>query len=369
MTTRSMTNSLPPHTFLTSKHTLPTHNPTSVPTCYSQAVKSSEWRTAMKEEFNVLLINHTWSLVSLPQGQRALGCKWVYQVKTKPDGSIDRNKAHLVAKGFNQREGHDYFETFSPVVKPVTIRMVLTLAVGRNWSIHQLDVNNVFLNGNLDEKVYMVQAPGFQDKTHPDAVCQLHKSLYRLKQSPRVWYQRLTSYLIDLGFALSKADFSLLVSSAKYIACLVANLQREFSIKDLGALHYFLGIEVTSLQSGLHLAHTKYTTDILSRLGLSEVKPLSTPIVTGSKLSKYEGTPLSDPSLYRGTIGALQYLTLTRPDIQYAVNQACQFQQNPTGIHWSAVKRILHYLKGTLNYGLVIHPSSDLGVDVYFDAD
>ncbi|KAG9453120.1 hypothetical protein H6P81_006024 [Aristolochia fimbriata] len=357
MTTRSMTNSLPPHTFFTSKHPLPDPNPPSVPTCYSQAMKSPEWRAAMNEEFNVLLTNRTWSLVSLPQGRRAIGCKWVFRVKTKPDGSLDRYKARLVAKGFNHRERQDYFETFSPVVKPVTICTVLTLVVGRNWSIRQLDVNNAFLNGTLDEEVYMVQPSGFQDKSNPDAVCRLHKSLYGLKQSPRAWYQRLTSYLVDLGFALSKADSSLLVrytstattfvliyvddiiiigSSTKDIAYLLANLQREFSIKDLGALHYFLGIEVTSLQSGLHLAQTKYTTDILSRLGLSEVKPLSAPIVTGSKLSKYEGTPLSGPSLYRGTVGALQYLTLTRPDIQYAVNQACQFQQNPTDIHWIA---------------------------------
>ncbi|KAG9449460.1 hypothetical protein H6P81_009425 [Aristolochia fimbriata] len=281
MTTRSMTKSLPPRTFFTSKHPLPNPEPPSVPTCYSQA------------------------------GRRAIGSKWVFRVKTKPDGNIDRYKARLVAKGFNQREGQDYFETFSLVVKPVTISTVLTLAVGHNWSIRQLDVNNAFLNDNLDEEVYMVQPFGFLDKTHPDAVCRLHKSLYGLNQSPRAWYQRLTSYLLDLGFTLSKADSSLL---------------------------------------------TKYTTDILSRLGLSEVKPLSTPIVTGSKLSKYDDTPLPDPSIYRRTVGALQYLTLTRPDIQYAINQ-------------SAVKRILRYLKGTLSYGLVIHASPDLGVDVYSDAD
>ncbi|KAG9453932.1 hypothetical protein H6P81_006836 [Aristolochia fimbriata] len=349
MTTGAMTNSLPPRTFLTSKHTLPTHNPTYVPTCYSQAVKSPEWRTTMDEEFNALLTNRTWSLVSLPQGRMTIGCKWVFRVKTKPDGNIYRYKARLVAKGFNRREGHDYFETFSPVVKPVTIRTVLTLAVGRDWSIRQLDANNAFLNGNLDEEVYMVQPPGLQDKTHPDAVCRLHKSLYGLKQSPRAWYQRLTSYLIDFGFALSKADSSLLVR----IACLVANLQREFSIKDLGVLHYFLGIEVTSVQSGLHLAQSKYTTHILSRLGLSKVKPLSTPIVTGSKLLKYEGTPLSDPSFYRGTTGALQYLTRHSQTF------------NMLSIKLSNFNKIPQAYTGTLSYGLVIYPSSNLGVDVY----
>ncbi|KAG9442665.1 hypothetical protein H6P81_018519 [Aristolochia fimbriata] len=360
MTTRSMTNSLKPRTFLTSRHPLSASLLPPEPTCYSQA------------------------------GRRAIRCKWVFRVKTKADGSIDKYKARLVAKVFNQKEGQDYFETFSPVVKPVTIRTVLTIAVGRRWHICQLDVNNAFLNGTLAKKVYMTQPPGFQDKSRPNAVCKLHKSLYGLKQSPRAWYHRLTLFLLELGFILSKADSSLLIRSIAHsvtfilvyvddiiVTCsspldiheLVQQLQRKFSVKDLGPLLYFLGIEVTRISNGLHIAQTKYTRDLLTRLDLTEVKPLSTPVVAGSKLSKYEGTPLVDPTTYKATVGALQYLTRTRPDIQYVVNQACQFQQAPTDVHWSAVKRILRYLKGTLTHDIIIQPSSELGVDVYIDAD
>ncbi|KAG9443027.1 hypothetical protein H6P81_018881 [Aristolochia fimbriata] len=360
------------------------------PTCYSEAVKFPKWHDAMHVEFNALLMNNTWSLVSLPQGHRAIGCKWVFRVKTKADGSIDKYKARLVAKGFNQKEGQDYFETFSQVVKPVIIQTILTVAVGRRWHIRQLDVNNAFLNDTLAVEVYMTQSPGFQDKSRPDVVCKLHKSLYGLKQSPRAWYHRLTLFLLELRFILSKADSSLLIRSTAHsvtfilvyvddiivtgsspldIRELIQHLQKEFSVKDLGPLHYFLGIEVTRIPNNLHLAQTKYTRDLLTRLDLTEVKPLSTPIVAGSKLSKYEGTPLDDPTTYRATVGALQYLTLTRPNIQYVVNQTCQFQQAPTDGHWSAVKRILRYLKGTLAHDVIIQPSSELGVDVYSDAD
>ncbi|KAG9450552.1 hypothetical protein H6P81_010517 [Aristolochia fimbriata] len=251
------------------------------------------------------------------EGRLAIGCKWIFRVKTKADSSIDKYKARLVAKGFNQKEGQDYFETFSPVIKPVTIHTVLTAAVGRRWHIRQLDVNYAFLNGTLAEEVYITQPPGFQDK--------------------------------------SRQMFSPLD-----IRELIQQLQKEF---------YFLGIEVTRIPNGLHLAQTKYTRDLLTCLDFTEVKPLSTPVVAGSKLSKYEGMPLDDSTTYRSTVGALQYLTLTHPDIQYVVNRTCQFQQAPTDVHWSAVKRILEYLKGTLAHGIIIHPSSELGVDVYSDAD
>ncbi|KAG9442251.1 hypothetical protein H6P81_018105 [Aristolochia fimbriata] len=319
------------------------------------------------------------------EGHRAIDCKWVFRVKTKANGRIDKYKARLVAKGFNQKEGLDYFKTFSPVVKLVTIRTVLTVAVGRRWHIRQLDVNNAFLNGTLAEEVYMTQPPGFQDKSRPNVVCKLHKSLYGLNQSPRAWYHRLTLFLLELGFILSKADSSLLIRSTAHsvtfslvyvddiivtgispldIRELIQQLQKEFSVNDFGPLHYFLGIEVTRIPNGLHLAQTKYTQDLLT-----DVKPLTTPIVAGSKLSKYEGTLLDDRTTYRATVGTLQYLTLTRPDIQSVVNQTCQFQLAPTDVHWSAVKRILRYLKGTLAHAIIIQPSFELGVDVYSDAD
>ena len=142
-----------------------------------------------------------------------IDCKWVYKVKRKSDGTIDRYKARLVAKGFKQRYGIDYEDTFSPVVKIATIRLVLSIAVTKGWCLRQLDVQNAFLYGVLEEEVYMRQTPGFESQSSPDFVCKLDKAIYGLKQAPRAWYSRLSSKLIDLGFRSSKSDTSLFIYS------------------------------------------------------------------------------------------------------------------------------------------------------------
>lgn len=179
------------------------------PTSLDAALGDKNWRAAMDSEVQALARNHTWHLVPHPKGKNIVGCKWVYKVKQKADGSIDRYKARLVAKGFKQRYGVDYEETFSPVVKAATIRIILSIPVSRGWSLRQLDVQNAFLHGILEEEVYMLQPPGYADKTHPSYVCKLDKALYGLKQAPRAWYARLCQRLESLGFQASKADTSL----------------------------------------------------------------------------------------------------------------------------------------------------------------
>jgi hypothetical protein len=163
----------------------------------------------MNNEIQALHRNKTWHLIPPPQGKNLIDCKWVYKVKRKSDGSIDRHKARLVAKGFKQRYGIDYEDTFSPVVKAATIRLILSIAVSRGWSLRQLDVQNAFLHGILEEEVYMRQPPGYVDTTKPHWVCKLDKALYGLKQAPRVWYARLCAKLASLGFLPSKGDTSL----------------------------------------------------------------------------------------------------------------------------------------------------------------
>jgi hypothetical protein len=165
--------------------------------------------TSHEEEFSALMKNGTWHLVPTSQASNIIDCKWVYKVKRNTDGTIDRHKARLVAKGFKQRYGIDYEDTFNPVVKAATIRLVLSVAVSRNWSLHQLDMQNAFLHGVLEAEVYMKQTPGFHDASHPGYVCKLDKALYGLKQAPRVWYSRLSAKLVQLGFHASKADTSL----------------------------------------------------------------------------------------------------------------------------------------------------------------
>jgi hypothetical protein len=276
------------------------------PTTIDEASGDSKWVTAMDHEHSALLRNKTWHLVPPPKGKNIIGCKWVYKVKRKADGSIDRYKARLVAKGYKQRYGIDYEVTFSPVVKATTIHLILSLAVSKGWSLRQLDVQNVFLHGLLEEEVYMHQPPRYQDREHPNYVCKLDKAIYGLKQAPRAWYARLCNKLIQLGFTPSKGDTSLFYynkdglvifvliyvdgivvasSSDTATTTLLRDLEKDFALKDMGTLHYFLGIEVKRLNDGLVMSQTRYATDILKRSGMSKCKSIDTPMCTKEKLS------------------------------------------------------------------------------------
>uniref|UniRef100_A0A2N9ID99 Reverse transcriptase Ty1/copia-type domain-containing protein n=1 Tax=Fagus sylvatica TaxID=28930 RepID=A0A2N9ID99_FAGSY len=360
------------------------------PTCYSSAVKVPQWRDAMNTEFDALLKNQTWTLVPSTQARNLVGCKWVFRVKRRADGSIERYKARLVAKGFHQQPGIDYTETFSPVVKPTTVRTVLSLALSKNWFVRQLDVQNAFLHGCLLEEVYMTQPPGFNHPQFPNHVCKLQKALYGLKQAPRAWFSRLTTWLLHFGFTASQSDSSLLIyhhtnytmyfliyvddiiitsSQASAIDSLLHQLGSEFAVKDLGGLNYFLGIEVVPCTPGVLLSQKKYILDILTRTKMSEAKPVSSPMASSTHLSVLDGDPCDDPTLYRSTVGTLQYLSITRPDIAFSVNKLSQFMHNPTTLHWQSVKRLLRYLKQTIHFGLRIQPSSTTVLQGFTDAD
>ncbi|RVW56208.1 Retrovirus-related Pol polyprotein from transposon RE2 [Vitis vinifera] len=273
----------------------------------------------MDEEFRALMKNKTWSLVSLPTNRTSVGCRWVFKLKRNPDGSVSRYKARLVAKGYSQVPGFDFYETFSLVVKPTTIRVVLAIAVSQSWSIRQLDVNNAFLNGELQEEVYMDQPPG---------------------------------------------------SSSQEIHELISRLRGLFSLKDLGELSYFLGIEVKkTIDGGLHLSKKKYIQDLLKKTKMDGAKSLPTPMLSGLKLSTGMGDPIDNVFEYRSVVGALQYITITRPEIAFSVNKVCQFMQKPLDTHWKAIKRILRYLNGTTDLGIVLKPSKTMNLVGFCDAD
>lgn len=194
---QSVAQHVPPrtHPIVLRCHSKPTAHPTVVeptePTSVKRALQNPEWRLAIVKEFDALQHNNTWTLVPPNSNMNVVGCKWIFRIKRKSDGTIDRFKARLVAKGFHQRHGIDYGETFSPVVKPTTIRLILCIVVQRGWPLNQLDVNNAFLHGFLNETVYMQQPPGFADPINPGHVCKLQRSLYGLKQAPRAWFSRL----------------------------------------------------------------------------------------------------------------------------------------------------------------------------------
>lgn len=362
------------------------------PSCISQDHKDPDWRTSSDDEVNALLRNGTWSLVPYHPSMNVIGCKWVFRIKRNPDGTIARRKSRLVAKGYNQQEGIDYSETFSPVVKPCTICIILTLALSSNWPIHQLDVQNAFLHGELQEEVYMKQPPGYVDSRFPTHVCKLHRSLYGLKQAPRAWYHRLSNFLLQIGFVTSKCDSSLFIhtgthgviyllvyvddiivtgSSTTGISSILSRFQQEFAIKDLGQLSYFLGIEAIRTSSGLFLSQHRYAQDLLIRVNMDGVKPITTPLSTSGDVSSDRSTLLTDATEYHSIVGALQYLTFTRPDLAFAVNKVCQFMHAPTEFHWGLVKRILRYLKHTSMFGILLKPSPSLQLSfsAYTDSD
>ncbi|KAJ9552322.1 hypothetical protein OSB04_016367 [Centaurea solstitialis] len=346
MTTRSRTGSLKPKQIF---NLAVTSDISPIPRSVAQAMCDPHWRAAMDAEMAALLSNHTWDLVPKPSVANIVGSRWLFRHKFDSNGRLERYKGRLVAQGFSQQPGLDFDDTFSPIVKPATIRTVLSISISRNWPIHQLDVKNAFLHGDLTETVYMRQPPGYVDSNFPDHVCRLRKALYGLKQAPRAWYQRFAVYLSSLGFLSSKTDTSLFTyhhgsdtiylllyvddiiltaSSPKLISMVISQLSSEFPMSDLGP----------------------------------------TPADTKTKLA-VDGEPVSDPTLYRSLVGALQYLTFTRPDIAYAVQQVCLFMHDPRLPHFNALKRILRYLKGTLSHGLHIKASAVDRLVAYSDAD
>ncbi|PKU73330.1 Retrovirus-related Pol polyprotein from transposon TNT 1-94 [Dendrobium catenatum] len=385
MTTRSRTGHLKPKTVFNLSHQINPPDPTS----YIQASKHPHWRHAMSLEFQDLQSQGTWDLVPPSPHMNVLGCKWMFRTKYNSDGSISRHKARLVALGCNQEYGIDYYETFSPVAKIPTFRILITIALHNSWPIHQLDVSNAFLHGSLNETIYMKQPAGFQDHTYPTYVCKLKKALYGLKQSPRQWFATLTGHLSTLGFGTSHSDPSLLISCKNNIRLyfliyvddiivtgnnttavqeLLMNLHARFNMRNLGKLSQFLGITAVKTEQGLLLHQQRFAHTILERAGMLNCKPVSTPICTKESPSSSPSPDFANPLLYRQLVGSLQYLTLTRPDIAYAVNRACQYMHKPTDQHFHSLKRILRFIKGSLNFGLPLSRESII-LTSYVDSD
>jgi len=398
MTTCSKNNiSMPKqHTYGTNKYPLPhallatVNLDISEPTCYSSTVKDENRRQAMNQEFDALLKNKTWILVPHDSATNIIGCKWVFRVKRKADGSVDRYKARLVAKGFHQQPGIDFGETYNPVIKPTTIRLVLSIAFPFGWAVHQIDIHNAFLHGHLTENVFMAQPPGFTHPQFPNHICKLQKALYGLKQAPRAWFSRPSTKLQQLGFEGSLFDTSLFTykspeftmyiliyvdkilitcSKPSEIPLLLDALNDDFAVKDLGPINFFVGIEVIKSASSCFLSQQRYILDILKRTNMTDAKPVNSPMTTSTSLSAYEGEVFNNPTLFWSTIGALQYLCITRPDISFSVNKQSQFMHQPRLNHWQSVKRLLRYLKHTLTFRLHIRQSPHFSLQAFSYAD
>ena len=356
-----------------------------------EAYKQPEWRQAIHEEYDALIKNGTWKLVRLPPGRSVVDNKWVLKIKRGPDGKISRYKARLVAKGFSQVPGQDYTETFAPVAKMNSFKLLLALAASLKLEIDHLDVKTAFLQGELEEEIFMKQPPMFEESEEEDKVCQLLKPIYGLKQSSRCWNKKFHTTATKLGFQRTRSDYCVYVMRrGKELAILLIwvddillasnspslkqeiknHLKQDLEINDLGKLRYFLGMEINDVDGGILLNQKRYATELLAAAGMSDCKPVSTPMETGaSYVKRKESEEKADGVTYRRIVGGLQYLCNTRPDIQYAVGVVSRFVSDPSATHWRAVKRILRYIQGTVGYGLKYSAGGGITLTGLCDAD
>eukprot|EP00253_Pinus_taeda_P035257 PITA_35257 len=294
-------------------------------------------------------------MVPRPENKLVVSSRWLYKVKQAADGSVEKHKARFVAHGFSQVEGIDYDETFAPVARYSSIRSMLALLAQMGWKIHQMDVKSAFLNGKIEEEVYIEQPEGFETFDRESHVCQLKRALYGLKQSPRAWYTRMDNYFTGLGFTKSEADaklYHIMVEGKELIIVLYVDdliligddqlimpckedLAREFEMKDMGLMHYFLGMEVWQKDGELFVSQGKYANEILRRFHMEKCKPMQTPLA----------------------------------DLCYAVNQLSQAMVQPTKLFCKEAKHVLRYLRGTSQYGLWYRRTEGVKLQSFTDAD
>lgn len=348
------------------------------------------WKGAMEEEMKSHELNGTWTLQELPANRKPIKSKWVFKAKLDDAGNVARYKARLVAKGCSQKYGIDYIETYSPVVRYTSIRFLMALAVQYDLKIHQMDAITAFLQGDLEEEIYMEQPEGYHDGT--DRVCKLNKAVYGLKQAGRQWNIKLDVALKTFGLTKSKMDpciyfsgdlrllvaiyvddFLLFYKDEERLRGIRDFLNGKFRMKDIGPAKNCIGIRICQGNNFIELDQSNYIKEILTRFGMQDSKPVKTPSDTSQKLSVQmvtETNALTGQVPYQEAVGSLLYLTQsTRPDIAFAVNDVSRFNNNHCEAHWKAVKRIFRYLNGTIDLRLRFTKEKSNEIRAYSDAD
>ncbi|GJY23554.1 retrovirus-related pol polyprotein from transposon TNT 1-94 [Tanacetum coccineum] len=319
-----------------------------------------------------------------------IGTKWVYRNKLDENGVVTRNKARLVAQGYNQQEGIDYDETYAPVARLESIRILLAYACALDFKLYQMDVKSAFLNDFINEEVYVAQPLGFIDFAKPNHVYKLKKALYGLKQAPKAWYDRLKAFLIKHNYSMGMVDNTLFTKKKDsniiivqiYVDDIIFGstcqemcddfakiMHDEFEMSMMGELNFFLGLQIKQLNDGIFFNQSKYIKEMLKKFGLEDSKPMKTPMSTETKLTRDEEGESVDNTKYRGMIGSLLYLTASRPDIMFSVCLCACFQEDPKTSHLEVVKRIFRYIKDTTHLGLWYPKGSGIETIVYADSD
>ncbi|GJT14178.1 retrovirus-related pol polyprotein from transposon TNT 1-94 [Tanacetum coccineum] len=356
----------------------------------NEALGDESWIVAMQEELNQFVANDVWELVPQPRNMTIIGTKWVFRNKLDENGIVSRNKARLVAQGYNQQEGIDYDETYAPVARLESIRILLAYACALDFKLFQMDVKSAFLNGFINEEVYVAQPSGFIDFKKPDHVYKLKKALYGLKQAPKAWYDRLKAFLIKHEYKMGMVDNTLFTKKKSsnliivqiYVDDIIFGstcqdmcdefakiMHDEFEMSMMGELNFFLGLQIKQMEDGIFFNQSKYIKEMLKKFGLEDSKPMKTPMSFDTKLTKDEECESVDSTKYRGMIGSLLYLTASRPDIMFSVCLCARFQEAPKTSHLEAVKRIFRYIKGTTHLGLWYPKGTDIETVVYADSD
>ncbi|GJX53308.1 retrovirus-related pol polyprotein from transposon TNT 1-94 [Tanacetum coccineum] len=356
----------------------------------NEALGDESWIVAMQEELNQFVANDVWELVPQPRNMTIIGTKWVFRNKLDENGIVSRNKARLVAQGYNQQEGIDYDETYAPVARLESIRILLAYACALDFKLFQMDVKSAFLNGFINEEVYVAQPLGFIDFKKPDHVYKLKKALYGLKQAPKAWYDRLKAFLIKHEYKMGMVDNTLFTKKKSsnliivqiYVDDIIFGstcqdmcdefakiMHDEFEMSMMGELNFFLGLQIKQMEDGIFFNQSKYIKEMLKKFGLEDSKPMKTPMSSDTKLIKDEECESVDSTKYRGMIGSLLYLTASRPDIMFSVCLCARFQEAPKTSHLEAVKRIFRYIKGTTHLGLWYPKGTGIETVVYADFD
>jgi hypothetical protein len=362
---------------------------------FAEATKDPLWQAAMEQEIDNLKRNQTWELVPPTPGQKPISVKWVFRLKhiDSPHGESPRfkHKARLVARGFEQHEGVDFYETFAPVVKWVTIRCVIALSAHFGWTCHHLDVKTAFLNSQLSETVLMYQPPGFTTPgEQADWLCLLRRALYGLRQSPRAWYGRIDTYLRKLGLTRNPADHNLyhlqegglililvlyvddLMISGNHtskIHWLIQQLEGEFEMTNLGQLHMYLNVDFITTSSGIFMSQQRYIIEMLADFGMTSCKAAVTPLPEGFKADHDDASGPTDPEQYRRIVDKLLYLTNSRPDLAYNVGVISRFMSKPNKTHLDMARHILRYVHATCSFGIQYRRGGNFDLRGYTDAD
>jgi len=360
------------------------------PKSWKEAMTHAAWIEAMQEELDEFVRLDVWELVPPPLKCSILTLKWIYKIKLDELGAILKNKARLVARGYNQEEGIDFEESFAPVARLEAIRIFLAFAAKMNLIVYQMDVKTAFLNGTLREEVYVTQPDGFVDPDRPHHVYRLKKALYGLKQAPRAWYDMLSTYLISKGFKKGSVDPTLFIrgkgsdillvqiyvddiifAASTQVKCdeFAKIMSEKFRMSMMGKISFFLGLQISQSPRGIFINQSKYALESLKKYGFESCEPVDTPMKEKSKLDEDLNCVPTDPTQYRGMIGTLLYLTSSRPDLQFAICMCARYQAKPTVKHLLAVKRIFRYLRGTVHRGLWYPKDSSIALTAYADAD